>query len=238
MTKIFFPYNDQPKQFSFKFPEPIRFPFYVNDLVYFWEVDAHGITLYLHNDIAPALKDIELEESGISMYLYNEQTKVGKHIFLDFAKIGLGLYTLGDLDPLTLGHIDYFTLGEISTYASDWMMLSQSSVGTIAQTEVQADEAQMRLRSDTVVPYNKDIYTGELEDKIGIVGMNAIRHTTLGELDSRTLQDIDSMLSAFRVFESIPASLVKEIKITHTVGLNNASVPLTLNIEPSTEGTE
>ena len=91
MTKIFFPYNDQPKQFSFKFSEPIRFPFYVNDLVYYWEVGSDGITMYLLNNKidpdTPIVKDVLLEETGITMYLVNETADTSKHIFVEFAKI-------------------------------------------------------------------------------------------------------------------------------------------------------
>lgn len=227
MTKIFFPYNDQPKQFQFKFSKPIRFPFYVNDLVYFWEADAHGITLYLHNEVAPTLKNVLLEESGITMYLYNQETKVGKHIYVEFAKVGLGLYTLGDLDPLTLGYIDNFTLGEISNYAADWMMLLQSTANVDGHIYSEADNVSMHLDSGIVLPYDKKIYTGELQDKIGIIGLNSFRNMTLGELDPLDLDNIDVMLSTFRAFGSIPASLVKEIKITHTNILkNNTASPL------------
>ena len=227
MTKIFFPYNDQPKQFQFKFPEPIRFPFYVNDLVYFWEADAHGITLYLHNEVAPTIKDILLEESGITMYLYNQETKDGKHIYVEFAKVVLGLYTLRDLDPLTLGYIDNFTLGEISNYAADWMMLLQSVVKADGHIYSDADSVSMRLDSGAVLPYDKKIYTGELQDKLGIIGLNSFRNMTLGELDPIDLDNIDAMLSTFRAFGSILASLVKEIKITHTNVLkNNTASPL------------
>lgn len=114
-------------KFSFKFSEPIRFPFYVNDFVYYW------------------------------------------------------------------------------------------GVGSV----VEASDAEMQLRSDAVLPYTKDVYTGELHEKIGIVGLNSFGHITLGDLDPHIIGDIDAMLSTLRVFGSIPASLVKEIKITQNNTLCN-----------------
>lgn len=225
MTKIFFPYNDQPKQFSFKFSEPIRFPFYVNDLVYYWEVGSDGITMYLLNNKidpdTPIVKDVLLEETGITMYLVNETADTSKHILIEFAKIGWGMDTLKLLDPLTLGEIDPFTLGEISICYANWMEIATSVAKTGVVKVIEASDAEMQLKSDAVLPYTKDIYTGELHEKIGIVGLNSFGHITIGDLDPHTIGDIDAMLSTFRVFGSIPASLVKEIRITQNNSLNN-----------------
>lgn len=228
MTKIFFPYNDQPRQFSFKFSEPIRFPFYVNDLVYYWEVGSDGITMYLLNNKidpdTPIVKDVLLEETGITMYLVNETADTSKHILVEFAKIGWGMDTLKLLDPFTLGEIDPFTLGEISICYANWMEITTSIAKTGIVKVIEASDAEMQLKSDCVLPYTKDIYTGELHEKIGIVGLNSFGHITLGDLDPHTIGDIDAMLSTFRVFGSIPASLVKEIRITQNNLLNNNSV--------------
>lgn len=228
MTKIFFPYNDQPRQFSFKFSEPIRFPFYVNDLVYYWEVGSDGITMYLLNNKidpdTPIVKDVLLEETGITMYLVNETADTSKHILVEFAKIGWGMDTLKLLDPFTLGEIDPFTLGEISICYANWMEITTSVAKTGVVKVIEASDAEMQLKSDCVLPYTKDIYTGELHEKIGIVGLNSFGHITLGDLDPHTIGDIDAMLSTFRVFGSIPASLVKEIRITQNNSLNNNSV--------------
>lgn len=225
MTKIFFPYNDQPNKISFKFPEPISFPFYVNDLVYYWEVGSDGITMYLLNNQIDqdngVVKDILLEETGISMYLVNEQTNTSKHIFVEFAKIGMGIDTLGILDPFTLGEIDPFTLGQISEGYANWMEITASVAKAGVAKIIEASNAKMKLDSGVVLPYDKKIYTGELHEKIGIVGLNSFGHLTLGNLDPHTIGDIDAMLSTFRVFDSIPASLVKEIRITQKNSLNN-----------------
>lgn len=231
MTKIFFPYNDQPKKFSFKFSEPIRFPFYVNDLVYYWEVGSDGITMYLLNNQidpeTPIVKDVLLEETGITMYLVNDTADTSKHILIEFAKIGWGMDTLRLLDPLTLGAIDPFTLGDISTCYANWMNMTTSVAKSGVVKVVEASDAEMQLRSDAVLPYTKDVFTGELHEKIGIVGLNSLGHITLGDLDPHIIGDIDAMLSTFRVFGSIPASLVKEIKITQKNALcNNVTAPL------------
>lgn len=231
MTKIFFPYNDQPKKFSFVFSDPIRFPFYVNDLVYYWEVGSDGITMYLLNNQidpdTPIVKDVLLEETGISMYLVNETADTSKHILIEFAKIGWGMDTLRLLDPLTLGEIDPFTLGDISICYANWMNMTTSVAKSGIVKIVEASDAEMQLRSDAVLPYTKDIYTGELNETIGIVGLNSFGHITLGDLDPHIIGDIDAMLSTFRVFGSIPASLVKEIKITQNNTLrNNIAAPL------------
>lgn len=231
MTKIFFPYNDQPKKFSFKFSEPIRFPFYVNDLVYYWEVGSDGITMYLLNNQidpeTPIVKDVLLEETGITMYLVNDTADISKHILIEFAKIGWGMDTLKLLDPLMLGTIDPFTLGDISICYANWMNMTTSVAKSGVVKVVEASDAEMQLRSDAVLPYTKDVYTGELQEKIGIVGLNSFGHITLGDLDPHIIGDIDAMLSTFRVFGSIPASLVKEIKITQSNALyNNVTAPL------------
>lgn len=231
MTKIFFPYNDQPKKFSFKFSEPIRFPFYVNDLVYYWEVGSDGITMYLLNNQidpeTPIVKDVLLEETGITMYLVNDTADTSKHILIEFAKIGWGMDTLRLLDPLTLGAIDPFTLGDISTCYANWMNMTTSVAKSGVVKVVEASDAEMQLRSDAVLPYTKDVFTGELHEKIGIVGLNSLGHITLGDLDPHIIGDIDAMLSTFRVFGSIPASLVKEIKITQKNALcNYVTAPL------------
>lgn len=227
MTKLFFPYEDQPKHFPFKFQDPVRFPFYVNDLVYYWEVDSHGITLYLYNDVASTVKDVVLEETGITIYLKDEVEGVQKHIYVEFAKIGTGSNvlgnTLGELDPYKLGVIDNFTLGtlyEAIRSFADWMNIANSIPTALSSKGFDASNVEMQLESDSVLPYTKNIYI-EIDDDIGIVGLNNMHHATLGELDPHLLRDIDAMLSAFRVFEKIPASLVKEIKIEHINILSN-----------------
>lgn len=240
MTKIFFPYNDQPNKISFKFSEPIRFPFYVNDLVYYWEVGSDGITMYLLNNQidpdTPIVKDVLLEETGITMYLVNEQADTSKHIFIEFAKIGMDIDTLGLLDPFTLGEIDPFTLGQISEGYANWMEISASIVKTGVAKVIEASNAEMALKSDAVLPYDKQIYTGELHEKIGIVGLNSFGHLTLGDLDPHIIGDIDAMLSTFRVFDSIPASLVKEIRITQKNSLNNNTLAPVKEFETNATG--
>lgn len=231
MNKIFFPYNDQPRQFSFKFSEPIRFPFYVNDLVYYWEVEPDGVTLYLLdnkiNPDIPIVKDILLEETGISTYLINGTAGTSKDILAELAKIGWNMDTLELLDDLTLGEIDRFTLGEISICYANWMEIASSVAKSGVAKIIEASDAEMKLKSDAVLPYIKDVYLDKLDEKIGIVGLNSFGHITIGELDSRTVHDIDAMLSTFRIFNSIPALLVKEIRITQNNLLNNnVVVPL------------
>lgn len=223
MTKIFFPYNDQP----------IRFPFYINDLVYYWEVGSDGITVYLLNNKIdpdmPIVKDILLEETGISMYLDNETTDTSKHILVEFAKIGWSMDTLGLLDPLTLGEIDLFTLGEIAVCYANWLDITASVIKAGIAKIIEASNAEMQLNSNAVLPYIKDIYIGKLYEKIGIVGLNSFNHITIndldphtiGDLDPHTIGDINAMLSISRVFGSIPASLVKEIRIIQNNLLDN-----------------
>lgn len=238
MTKLFFPYNDQPKQFSFKFPDPIRFPFYVNDLVYYWEIDSSGITLYLYNDTATSVKDVMIEDTGITIYLKDEVENTLKHIFVEFDKIGYGDNvlgnTLGELDPHTLGDIDSYTLGTlyqaISSFA-DWMQLHTSTVPVINSLHSEANDIEMMLESDSIVHYDKNIYI-EIDNHLGIVGLNSMRNATLGELDPELLSDLDMMMSTFRMFENIPASLIKEIIITHNNTINNN--PMTLSKDFST----
>lgn len=215
MTKIFFPYNDQP----------IRFPFYVNDLVYIWEVGSDGIKVQLLNNqidpANPAIRDIVLEDTGISFYLVNEQANTSKHVIVDFDKIGMGVEMLGLLDPFILKDIDPFTLGDISVGFVDLMRLTTSTSTSKVDKNAEASDAQMKLDSNCVLPYDKHIYPTNLHEIIGIVGLFDADHVTLGELDSRIFSDIDLMLSVFRAFHSIPAQLVKEIRINQRNRIDN-----------------
>lgn len=240
MTKIFFPYIDQPKKLSFQFSAPIRFPFYVNDLVYYWDVGSDGITMYLSNNqidpTVPIVKDIVLEDTGITMYLVNEAVSPSKHIIVEFAKIGWGIDTLGLLDPLTIGEIDPFTLGEISVCYANWMNIAASTAKANANKVFNASNSKLQIESDSVLSYTKDIYTGELSEKIGIVGLSNMKHLSIGDLDPHTVGDIDAMLSTFRIFSSIPASLVKEIRIEQRNALCNDVVPALKDFSTAAKG--
>lgn len=227
MIKMFFPYNDQPKKFSFDFKEAIRFPFYVNDLVYFWEVDARGITLYLKNNTADTIKDIRIEDAGIVVYLHGNRTQVDKHIIVDCAKIGSGLYELGVLDPITIGDIDALTLGYISTYAADWMELKHS-IDLYGVVHSEASHTEMQIESDSVASCSKSIIISEISNDFGLTGLNNQKILTIGDLDPKILNDIDAMMSTFRMLDPIPAYLVKEIRITHDYTISNEDASLSL----------
>ena len=141
MTRLFFPYQDTPKQLLFKLPQQVRFPFYVNDLVYYWEAGTDGVTVYLLNNKIdpsnPVIKDIVIEETGITVYLYNQTTQLSQQIFVEYGTIESKIATLGDIDPYTLQTIDPFTLGHTSGAYANWMEMRTSVVTTIVATEAQ-----------------------------------------------------------------------------------------------------
>lgn len=224
MTKIFFPFNDQPKRFPFKLSQPIRFPFIVNDLVYYWDVGTPGITLYLNSEMVvgntPTLKDIILEDTGIVVYLQNNELNISQQINISFEQISAGVHTLGLLDPFTLGDIDHWTLGEISTCCADWLMLKDNPISIVGEIDSNASNVQMQIDSSVVLPYDKNVYL-DIEQNINISGLSNPRYMTLAELDPQTLNDIDAMLSTFNVLEKIPAYLTKCVYISHNNILKN-----------------
>lgn len=230
MAKIFFPYIDRPKEFPFLLGRPIRFLFIVENLVYCWEFTMEGTTLYLHSDDisekTPILKDILLEDTGITFYLENHsldaKLSVVKSILIEFEQIGKGVHTLGRLDPLTLGDIDPFTLGEISNVSANWKALRNAIVSAVSNVFAEGGDWQMRLNSDAVVATGKAIFTGELSAFTCMTGLRKQRGRTLGELDPYVLEDIDMMLTTFRVFEDVPAHLIKYIGVTHRDMLRSA----------------
>ena len=230
MAKIFFPYIDRPKEFPFLMGRRIRFLFIVEDLVYYWEFTMEGATLYLHSgDISnqtPILKDILLEDTGITFYLANDSLAVDtpliQAVYIEFEQIGKGVHTLGRLDPLTLGDIDPFTLGDISNVSANWKALRNAIVTAVSNIVAEGGDLRMRLNSEAVVATEKAIFTGELSSFTYMTGLRKQRGMTLGELDPHVLEDIDMMLTTFRVFEDVPASVVKIINVTHRKMLKNA----------------
>lgn len=229
MAKIFFPFIDQPKQFPFLYGRSIRFPFIVENLVYYWDFNTQGITLYLNSQDmtpdAPVLKDILLEDTGITFYLDNSNSGAGtslvKSVLVTFEQIGRGLQTLGMIDPLTLGDIDPFKLGEISTISADWMALKTSIVSTAKKIIEDGGDIQMCLGSNTTIAVDRAVFTGELSSVFYLTGLQKYRTAVLGELDPRILDDIDVMLSTFGAFEDVPASLVKGIYVSDVNALRN-----------------
>lgn len=230
MTKILFPYIIQP----------IRFPFYVNDLVYIWEITNAGVSVYLVNNQIdpnkPTLKDIALEDTGISFYLVNEQANTRKHIIIDFDKIGMGLELLGLLDPFILKDIDPFSLGDISLGCANGLQIFNSPPHSTVDKYAVASDARMELDSNCVVPYDKHVYLPNVHNNIGIAGLFDTDHITIGELDPRIFGDIDLMLFVFRIFHSIPARLVKEIRIKHNNTINNGVLAPYKDFSISAEG--
>lgn len=240
MAKIFFPYIDRPKEFPFlvdwqiHFPYPldrqIWFPFIVGDWAYYWTLTTEGVTLYLGTEDIPAnmpvLKDILLEDTGIAFYLENgsleAQTSLSKMVYVEFEQIGKGVHTLSRLDPLTLGDIDPYTLGDISNVSANWKALRNAVVAAARDIAAQGGDVEMRLGSDTVVETGKAVFTGMLSSFIHTTGLARQRTMTLGELDPHVLEDIDMMLTTFRVFEDVPASIVKFIGVAHREALKNA----------------
>jgi len=234
MTKIFFPFNDQPKRFPFKLSQPIRFPFIVNDLVYYWDVGTPGITLYINSEMVvgdtPTLKDIILEDTGIVVYLHNNDLNISQQINISFEQISAGIHTLGLLDPFTLGDIDYWTLGEISTCCADWLMLKNDPISIVSHIDSQANNVQMQIDSSCVLPYLKNVYL-DINQNINLSGLTNPRYMTLGELDPQILNDIDTMLSTFNILEKIPAYLTKCVYIAHNNILKNNVLPPLFNKE-------
>lgn len=244
MAKIFFPYIDRPKEFPFLLGRQIRFPFIVNDLVYYWTFSTEGITLYLHSEDmteqTPILKDILLEDTGITFYLANgsigTQTTLYEVVHIEFEQVGKGIHTLGRLDPLTLGDIDPFTLGEITNVSANWKALRNAIVTAVSHIASEGEDLQMRLDSDAVVATEKAIFTGKLSSFIHTTGLRKQRVMTLGELDPYVLEDIDKMLMTFRLFENVPASVVKTIALTeHKTGLLSSEIAI--EVTTTTENT-
>lgn len=250
MRKIFFPYNNQPKEFSLKIKAPIRFPVYIGDLKYEWEIGASGITLYLYNgkidSTNPVKSNVFSDANGIMLNLISNTSKAKKSIYIEFSKIGQGLHDITTLDPfftdhldeftldildsfrfgmidplphsitdkLTLGELDAFTLGDMVRSFADWMTLSVSSTTANTTNYIKASECGTRLKNADDVTLNNEVFAGNLTSKIAVTDLKNERYMILGELDSKTLMDIDTMAATFKIFDRIPAYLVKGIHIT------------------------
>lgn len=63
MAKIFFPFADQPKQLPFLIDKTIRFPFTIDNLLYYCDISPGGITMYLHPET------ISIDSLAIQMVL-------------------------------------------------------------------------------------------------------------------------------------------------------------------------
>lgn len=194
MTKIFFPYNDQPKRFSFKFLDPIRFSFHIDNFVYYWNVETDGLPLYLlNNQISPDLpivKDILLDKINSDLCLFNEPSDTLKHILIELPKEdlhGLDENTLQSLDLLPIYDMDSLIFGNATTFYTN-------------RIDLETDLRQFDI-------------TKFVEASNITIQLSNLNHITIGDLDPCALGDIDSILSAFHVFRDIPARLVKEVRI-------------------------
>lgn len=89
-----------PSEYSV--PEFIRFPCYIEDFGTYWQIRVDGIVMYLTN------------LDGIALY---------KDILADLRQYGLGIKTLGEIDPWSLNSLDEFNFGDISFRTTDWLAL-------------------------------------------------------------------------------------------------------------------
>ena len=231
MIKITFPYNDQLTQFPFYWATPIRFPFYVNEISYLWEVgcgENGNIVLYISNGTTCSSKKIQIEESNIETYLLNGIADTSKYVLVELAKIGFGHEKICDLDPFAFMDIDDLTLGLIASAFADWITLDGAIVQVGSAVAVGADEGILALLNTTAIATGNIDLDG-VNGYLGISGLESSRYISIYELDSRFLKDIDSMISVFRQLENIPASLIKEICIMHDVNIENNMLSMSSN---------
>jgi hypothetical protein len=224
MIKMVFPFDDQLKKSVFRRTGPLQISFCVNETTYEWEIGCNGIIVYLHNHTAHTSKHIYTDPGDLTVYLHGHTVTANKYIFVTFEKLGVGLTTLGDLDPLSLAEIDAYTLGDISYAFADWMVMKQPVVEINGTVYVRASETAMSVESSSVLAPGRTIYLEHLDDHLGLSDLSAPRYTTLGELDPNLLEDMDTMLSTFRLLEHVPAHLVKEIRVTQRNVLDNLVV--------------
>lgn len=273
MKKIFFPYTNQPKQLAFRFAEPVRFPFYVNDLKYEWELGADSVTLLIHSEKissdTPVKSNIYSGGQGLILELKNSRTNTAQSVYIKFAKYGRGIHNITTLDPFSvetlddytidvldafdfglidkmpLGVIDYFELGELDTFTlgdlsdcfADWLLLNESKASAVMSNFVKASETHMDLDTSST-SLNSNTTVGNLHSGFSITDLKNERYMTLGELDARTLGDIDMMTSIFKILDKVPATLVKSItsvsggNVKNIIKLKNQV--LSLNIQANT----
>lgn len=128
-----------------------------------------------------------------------------KHVYLYFDKYGLGLDILGALDKLVLGDIDRYTLGGLSHSYVDWLLLNEKTISPISTVSILTEERKTQMRvSDTSI-IEKQIYLGTMQQNTYATGIVRQHTATLGELDGKTMAEIDSLLMSFHVYDNLPA---------------------------------
>lgn len=115
MIKIFFPYNDQPRQISFL----------LNDITYYYEAKPDSANMCIFNNKTNAIvKDVFLDEADVAsaiMYLKDSHIlPCTKKIYIDKLHGEIGIVGLHNFQYVTIGDIDPHTIGEIDTVQSSF----------------------------------------------------------------------------------------------------------------------
>ena len=229
MAKIFFPFADKPKKLPFLLDKTIRFPFTIDNLLYYCDISTEGITMYLHNgaiSVDSMQMQMVLMEIKDILYLINGEigsegipiVELSKKSFVSFKQYGRGLHTIGLLDPFTLGELDPFSFANIIGDSANWMVMENCLLEAISNVFVDFEHIGLQLQNVSSIKASKRVLLEDIGVPIYSIGLGAQNVALLGQMDSYTLEGLDGKLITFRVFADLSAKLNKLIpKINSTM---------------------
>lgn len=127
-------------------------------------------------------------------------------IYLHFYKYGVGLDTLGILDKLTLGEIDPYSIGALSHSYVDWLLMQNHDIAITSQVSAKTESSGLQISASQNVSAEKQIYLGSLAQNTYATGVVRHRTALIGELDQKTMADMDSLTIGFHIFDKLPAT--------------------------------
>ena len=218
MAKIFFPFADQPKQLPFLIDKTIRFPFTIDNLLYYCDISPGGITMYLHPEtisIDSLAIQMVLMEIKDMLYLANGEiqpdgvpiVELSKKSYVTFHQYSKGLHTIGLLDPLSLGDLDPFSFANIIGESANWMALENCVLEAISKLIMETEHIGLQLSSNSIVETSKNVALMDMKSTMYSTGIGAQRIALLGEMDTLMLNELDGKLITLRVFSNLPITL-------------------------------
>ncbi len=218
MAKIFFPFADQPKKLPFLLDKTIRFPFTIDNLLYYCDISTEGITMYLHNgaiSVDSLQMQMVLMEIKDILYLINGEigqegipiVELSKKSFVTFKQYGRGLHTIGLLDPFTLGELDPFSFANIVGDSANWVVMENCLLEAISNVIVDFEHVGLQLQSASAIETCKRVLLEDIGVPMYSIGLGAQNAALLGQMDSYTLGGLDGKLITFRIFTDLSAKL-------------------------------
>lgn len=119
-------------------------------------------------------------------------------------------WTLGDMDPFTLGYFDPIPLWQLTDQTASALQITTAAsvIETNIEPEIRSVEKQLKIEGKQLL--HSEVGTAATDISKRLSSMRSRRYALLGDMDTRTFDELDNLSLDMRFYGKIPAIVTVE----------------------------